>query len=534
MLDLCIRGGSIVDGSGKDAYISDIGIKDGKIHAMGNLSEMKSTQDIEATGYVVSPGFIDVHTHSDTTIFLDPRCVSQIRQGVTTQIVGLCGVSMAPANDKIKQMMSAQAFFGMNIEWDSFESYLNKIQSISPATNIGSFVGHGTLRSLVMQNPIAIPTEEEMQSMVQALDTALKEGAFGLSTGLEYNPGKASELSELEILCQVVVKHNAIHTCHTRNRDKHYCTAVCEILDIARATGVNTNISHINPKYGRHDSTMADLLALIDYSRKQGIRVTFDIMPSEYNHTSAMALMPLWANGLNPEDFAELLSSPEGCQKLKHNPSPVWQLAAQDKWERIYHFGGDKTIHHVGQSIADIAKEFNCTGWEAVCKLLLIETPAFNSIILASDAFSLDDSRLGLSDPYSAIGSDVVGLATDGPLAERVFSVNTYDWIPAFFKNFVHSTPPFLSLEKAIHKLTGNAAWLIGIEDRGLLVPNYAADILIFDPKKIKSTVTLKNPKQYTKGMNTVIVNGKIAYKEGDDSIHCFGKALRARLGLKL
>lgn len=526
MFDALIINGTIIDGSGRKAFKGDIGINQGKITAIGDLSKLESNQKIDAAHAYVCPGFFDVHTHSDMTISVDGRSACQVRQGVTTQIGGLCGASLAPLTEKSSKLISKMAFFACTPTWHDFKSYMEEMNKMSLGTNMGSLVGHGTLRLAAMENPIATPSEKELQYMVELLDESIQAGAFGLSTGLEYNPGKASEMSELEALCHVVSKHNALHTCHTRNRDKYYVSAICEAIDITRATGARLQISHINPKYGRHDSTMQDLIDMINHARQQGFYVAIDVMTSEWNHTGAMALMPLWAQNVPTDELISLLSYPEGRAKLKQNPSPVWQLAAQDKWDRIYQFGGQKTTASCGMSIAEIAKKRACSGWDAVCQLLMEEAPNFTCLMLTSDAFALEDILLGLQTPYSSATSDAVGLAKDGPFAGKIFSPNTYDWIPTFFKNFVLNDKPALSLEEAIQKVTSIPAMQVGINNRGLLYQGYCADITILRPEKLKTFATLKNPCEYPEGIQTVLVNGKIAYQEGDDTIHCHGKPL--------
>lgn len=530
MFDTLIINGTIIDGSGRKAFKSDIGITQGKITAIGDLAKLNSKETIDATNAYVCPGFIDAHTHGDMTAFIDGRAACQVRQGVTTQIGGLCGTSLAPLNERSSKTITKMLFFDLNPTWTDFKSYLEAMDKISLGTNLGSLVGHGTLRLAAMKNPIGDPSEEELKHMAELLDESIKAGAFGLSTGLEYNPGKASEMNELEALCHVVSKHGALHTAHTRNRDKHYVSAISEVIDITRATGARLQISHINPKYGRHESTMQDLLDMMCHARQQGFHVVADVMPSEWNHTGAMALMPLWAQNLPPDEFLSLLNSPEGRIKLKRNPSPVWQLATQDKWDRIFHFGGLKTIAKRGMSIAEIAQEKGCTGWDAVCQILMDETPNFACAMLTSNAFDLGDIALALQDPYSSVVSDVVGLAKDGPLSDKIFSPNTYDWLPTFFKNFVLNEKPIFSLEQAIQKLSSIPASQFGINNRGLLYQDYYADITILNPEKLKPCATLKNPCEYPKGIKTVLVNGKIAYQEGNETIHCHGQALKFKI----
>ncbi len=521
MFDILIKNASIIDGSGKKAYTGDIGIIGDKISAMGDLKDKEAKEIVDATNLTVTPGFVDVHSHSDMTVQIDGRSVSQVRQGVTTYITGLCGFSLAPAHEGKPTFLPH-----IVAKWSDFDSYLKQIDTLSLGVNIGSYVGHGTLRMNVMQNPIGDPSEEEMQKMETILDESIKAGAFGISTGLEYNPGKASEMIELDRLCTVVKKHDALHTVHTRNRDAYYLSALAEVIDITKNTGVRMQLSHINPKYGRHDNTMDDLLSLIRRTREQGFEVTVDAMPSEWNHTNANALLPLWAQNISNDELLELLRSPEGRAKLKINPSPIWQLAHQDKWDRIYLFSSTNTQDYRGRAIADIAKEKNISGWDTFCWLIEQDTPN-GSVTLTSNAFSLEDISMALKEPYTSIVSDVIGLATDGPLAGQLSSPNVYDWVPVFFQNYVFADKPIFTIEEAIMKLTSIPASQVQLAKRGLLKEGNYADIALIKMENLKSMASFKNPSVYSEGVEMVIVNGKISYKNGEDTINCNGRALR-------
>lgn len=527
MFDFIITNGLIIDGTGQDAYTSDIAIKDEKIVAIGDLKHCDAEEVLDAHGAYVCPGFIDIHTHIDMTICVDPRSVNQIRQGVTSQLGGLCGYSFVPLNEKGKKAFKP-LIPGKNPAWENYQSFIHSLEELNLGTNIGSFIGHGSLRLSAMDDPVApMPTKEELAIMLKLLEDSIEQGAFGMSTGLEYNPGKAAEIFELESLCHVLTKYGALHTTHPRNRDKFYITAINEMIDVTRATSARLQISHINPKYGCHESTMQDLYDMINHARKAGFIVNADCMGTQWNHTAALAIMPLWAQNLPAEELLALLKSKEGRLKLQRNPNPIWQLTAQEKWDRVYQFCGVKTKSTCGMSLAEIAKQKNCTGFDALCYLLAEEAPAFNEVFLTSDAFSLKSIAIALDDPFTCVISDVIGLAKDGPLADEVFSPNTYDWVLAFFNNFVIGKNPHLSFEAAVAKLTSLPAMLVGITDRGKLEPHYYADITIINKNKLKSMSSLKDPNQYPQGIEAVFVNGKVAYKQGDDTIHCHGQPLK-------
>ena len=261
MFDVLITNGNIVDGTGRSSYLSDLGIKDGKITAIGDLSTSPSENKIDATGLVVAPGFIDIHTHSDMPLLADPRAESQIRQGVTTEVIGNCGASLAPCTDESRKYILDSRDLPDLGTWYSYAELLEVMDNAKIATNVVGLVGHGALRNVVMGPKAPRPaTDEEVTDMVSLLEKSMEEGAFGMSTGLEYHPGKTAGFDELAALCRAVAKVDGYYAAHSRNRDKRYFVGFGEAMDLARETGVRLQISHINPKYGRPDHAMRNTI----------------------------------------------------------------------------------------------------------------------------------------------------------------------------------------------------------------------------------------------------------------------------------
>jgi len=529
MFDTVITGGTVVDGTGAKALRCDVGIKDGKITALGKLENAETTQKISAKGCVVAPGFIDVHTHTDNSIQIDSRSESQIRQGVTTELVGLCGYGFAPCTDETREILLA-AWGPAEIDklWHSFKEYLCAVEQARPATNIASLVSHTALRHLAMNNKCGREaTEEEIQQMVSLLDKSLEQGGFGLSTGLEYYPGKQAAINELEALCRVVGRHDGMHASHVRNRDKYALLGFGEVLEVARNTRSRVQISHINPKYGRADSTICNTLALIEATRQEGVYVGMDVMPTNWNYTGGKALLPIWANDLPHDELMGLLQSPKGRARLSDNPTPIWQLAADGKWDHICHFSGNRTMRYTGRTMAEIAEEQGYSGWDVLCALLAEEDLGMGSLRLSSNAFFTEDIIEVLQDPFCSVCSDTISGGIDGPFANQRVAPNSYTWCERYLRCFILEKKA-LSLEEGIRRITSLPAEQIGLKERGRLAPGYCADVVIFVPDELNDNATMKNPNVYPSGIQTVLVNGVKALHNGERNKNHAGQVLRS------
>ena len=527
MFDILIKNGHIVDGSGQPAYTGDIGITDGRISATGDLSNADADQTVDATGMMVTPGFIDIHTHSDMTVLLDPRAESQIRQGVTTEVVGQCGISLAPCTDESRKSIFARIGDSESGNLYSYAELLEAMDRANIATNIVGMVGHGALREIVMgMNAPRPATDDEVADMVKLMEKSLEEGAFGFTTGLEYHPGKMATHDEITAICRSVARVDALYSTHSRNRDSRYFVGFGEALDVARESGVRLQISHVNPKYGRPEHTMRNTIQMIEWAREEGLDVAMDMMPTNWNHTGANALMPAWSFALSSSEFLELLKSPEGRQRLKVNPLPIWQLAAQEKWDRIRLLGTPSNSPYVGQTISAIAEDQNTTGWDAIFDLMLEEGAAYPGIFLTGDAFAEEDNRLALASPLCAVASDTAAMANDGIFKGKSAGLLGYNWVSKFISYYLRDEK-VMSLEEGIRRITSLPASCVGLNDRGRLAPGMAADLVILNLKKVKDNSSYTDPAIYAEGFEHVIVNGVPAFSHGQRTPDHAGQILR-------
>jgi N-acyl-D-amino-acid deacylase len=529
MFDVLLINGKIVDGTGRSAYQSDLGIKDGKISSIGDLSAASSEKTIDVKGLVVSPGFIDIHTHSDMTHLVDPRAESQIRQGITTEVIGQCGYSLAPRADESRQSTSDRQGNAESGIWCSYAEYLEVMDKAEIATNVVGIVGHGALREAVMgPNQPRLATDTEVADMVNLLKKSLEEGAFGMSTGLEYHPGKLAGYDELVALCKAVAQSGGYYCTHSRNRDTRYFVGYGEALDLARESGVRLQISHINPKYGRPEHAMRNTMQMIEWAREEGIDVAMDMMPTNWNFANAMAQLPAWSNSLSDDEFISLLKSTEGRNRLKVNPLPMWQLVVEEKWDEIKLMASKANRQNLGKTIGEIARGRNSSGWDVIFDLMLEEGNGYKGIMLTGHAFSEEDNRLVLTSPLCAVGSDTMALANEGPLEGRQLGYSGYNWAVRFISYYLRDEK-VLSLEEGIRRLTSLPASRVGLTDRGHLASGAAADIAIFDVDKLKDNSSFADPNIYAGGFEHVMVNGVLTFSQGKRTQEQGGVVLRRK-----
>lgn len=529
MFDILIKNGRIVDGTGQPEFVGDIGIRNGKIIAVGSLETEQAQEIIDASGLVVSPGFIDVHTHSDFTLLADPRAESQIRQGVTTEVIGQCGASLAPCTDESRKLMFESLGVPDMGSWNSFGEMLDLLDQCKPATNVAAMVGHGNLRGMVMG--MAAPrtaTVEEIGEMSTYLDQSLAEGAFGMTTGMEYHPGKMAMHDEISALCQSVARVNGLYSTHVRNRDIRYFVGFGEALDIVKESGVRLQISHINPKYGCSKDTMENTLQMINWSRKDGGDVGIDVMLTNWAHTNAIALLPPWANAYSGQAFLELIKSPENRKKLQINPIPNWRLVAEEKWDKVRLLDFPNGNPYVGQTISEIAKDLNTSGWDAYFELLLMAGESYPGVFLTSETFIEDDTLRVLKDPYCSPASDTMALANEGVLKGKLLGVLGYNWTAKLIAHYLRDQK-VMSLEEGIRRITSLPASRLGLSDRGRLTPGTAADITIFNLDEVKDNSSFANPTVYAGGFKTTIVNGVKAFADGKRTSDHAGTVLRKK-----
>lgn len=464
MFDLKITNGWVIDGSGSPRQRRDVGIVGERIVAVGDLSDCAARQEVDATGKVVAPGFIDVHGHDDLMFVERPDLRWKTSQGITTVVVGNCGVSGAPA-PKPGNTAAALALLGETPLFEDMVSYFDQLQTQRPMINVAALVGHANLRLAAMADPRGTPTPQEQTAMEDMLAHALQAGAVGFSTGLAYDPGGAAQPPELEGLARVAVAHGALHTSHIRNEGDEVEAAVQEVLDIGRETGCATVLSHHKCMLPRNWGRSTVTLAHIDHAREQGLEVALDIYP--YPGSSTI-LIP---------ERAEIIDE---IRITWSTPHPECS----------------------GQNLSDIAQQWGCDKTEAAKRL----SPA------GAIYFAMDEAEVQRIFKHDCcmVGSD--GLPNDARPHPRLWGTFT-----RVLGRYVREAQ-IVTLEQAVSKMTALPARVFGLADRGVLREGAWADVVIFDPATVIDHATWEAPTQASTGIELVMVNGVQVYPVAPDS----------------
>jgi N-acyl-D-amino-acid deacylase len=522
MYDLLIKNGILIDGSGAAARRADLAVVDGRIAAVGDLQEGPARETINANGRYVCPGLIDIHTHSDLTLALDGRAFSSLAQGITTQIMGNCGVSAAPTRDHqfYYGPLDPAMTRGLSCHWRDFAEYFAYLATRGLGTNTATLVGHGNIRVAAMGYDDRAPTTSEMAQMLELTEQAMQDGCFGLSSGLAYAPGPYAELQELVQLSEIVGRYGGIYTSHIRNQTEGIDAAVDEVVAVGQRAGLAAHVSHMQPGAPQLGAT-AQLLQKMDALREAGTDISCDAIPYTIGSTTLKSLLPPWALDGGDEALIRRLQDPEIRAKIKADTmqhgaesggSRKRNLVKGGQWEKIWLGSAEKNAHLTGKDFAEIGRLRQQDPHDAVLDLLIEEDA--RPWMLAEDVSEEDFLNIARH-PAGGIISDGFSLVPEGVLAEGKHHPRSYAAFPYFLRRFVREQNA-LSWEEAIHKLSGHAARRFGLQERGLLRAGYCADILVFDPSHISEGATFDAPYRYAQGIDYVFVNGKRALEKGE------------------
>ena len=511
-IDILIKDGIIIDGSGDDPFQADVAIAADKILAIGSFSEVDAGSIIPANGLVVAPGFIDAHAHSDFTLLADPRAEGKILQGVTTEINGNCGMSAAPLYGKARDRREEDLReLGIPERWNTVAEYRMLIAKRGVALNFAMLAGHGNIRGSIVGYEDREPSHEEHAEMKRLLEEAVMDGCFGLSTGLIYPPGIYSRTEELTELGSVLKGHDLPYTSHMRNEGASLLESVREVIEIGEHAGIKVHISHIKTA-GRQNWHKADAaVSVIDDARRQGIQVTCDRYPYVASSTDLDSILPSWAfEGGNEEELMRI-SHRETRSRLR---AELLAMAGDSTyWERVIisSVASEKNTWMEGKTITQISAGLASDEIETVFGILIEERLRVGAIFLSMND---DNLRKFLSLPYCAIGSDSSARCFDGPTRTGKPHPRTFGTFPRFMGRYCRDDR-LMPLSVAVHKSTLLPAAIFGLSGRGLLKSGMFADITIFDPEAIKDTATFDSPFQRPLGILYVLVNGTPAVWDG-------------------
>ncbi len=525
MYDIVFKNVRIVDGTGAPWFYGEVGVKGDKIKQVSYKLDAKAKRIIDGNGMVLSPGFIDSHSHSDTCWFVDNRGESKIRQGVTTEVTGQCGGSAAPLTDKRKGFERlVTTGEGVEVVWSTFDEYLSLLEENGVAINIVPLVGHGSLRSCAMGYENRRPNADELQEMKSLLKEALDAGAYGFSSGLIYPPGCYADTEELIELAKIMSAYGGIYETHMRNENVDLLKSVEEAISIGREANVAVQISHHKATTKAAWGLVNQSLAMIEKARSQGIDVTCDQYPYIASATGFKAIIPSWAHEGGPKALLARLKDPEICAKLKQQTQDEVKGVG---WANmlITSVSSEKNKFAEGKTVPEVARVFGLPHVDAAFKLLIEE-----KLEVGYAKFSMceEDVKKVMAHPCVMIGSDSSCTAVDGPLATGKPHPRTFGTFPRVLGKYVREEN-ILPLEQGVFKMTGMPAARMGIMDRGLIRPGMKADITVFDPDTIIDKATFENPAQYPVGIKYVMVNGVMVVENSEYTGCIAGKVLRRK-----
>jgi N-acyl-D-amino-acid deacylase len=527
--DLVITNGHIIDGTGSPWYSGDVGVRSGKIAAIGNLSDAPRTRTVDVHGMVVAPGFIDMLGQSELTILVEPRLPSKIYQGITTEITGE-GDSAAPLNDAIIQANRHYDHYQITPDWRSFQQYFARLEKQGMGINLASYVGATQVRRMVLGDDDKQPTPAQLDQMRELVRQAMREGAVGVSTSLEYAPAPYAKTEELIALAAEASKFGGIYATHMRNESNSVLSAIDEALRIGRQGHIPVEIWHLKVAGKANWGRMPEVVAKINAARAKGMDVSADTYayPAWFNDFSAF--VPAWAHDGGNAKLIERLKDPAMRARIRKDmttPSNTWD----NEWEEISGpqdiligvVHNPKLLPLQGKRLAEVAKLQNKDPMDALFDLL-IEDNALTEV--AVFGMSEPDVVLALQQPWMAFDNDSSGASPEGILGQEHPHPRAYGTFPRILRKYVREEKR-LTLEDAIRKFSALPAQRMRLTDRGVLKAGMWADVVVFDPATIRDLATFENPNQLSQGMEYVLVNGVAVIDQGKQTGALPGKVLR-------
>ena len=517
MIDLLIKNGLVVDGSGSPGFRAAVLVEDERVTIhRGDASHLEAARVIDATDHVVCPGFIDIHTHSPLTILGAPHHDPKVRQGVTTELVGIDGVSHAPFKTQEELHRCIWLYSGFNgyppmpADWLTIPEMLSKYDN-KVAINIAYILGNSTPRIWAVGWNDRPATAKELEEMKAVVREAMEEGAWGLSTGLDYPPGAYADTDELVALAEVSARLGGFYHTHVRGilRSKGLMAPYEEAIEIGRRSGIPIHLTHYQGDHGK--GSHLHKLALVENSRDEGLDVTFDCYTYPYSMGTPTIGLPLWLSDGGPERMMAALKDPGDRARMKKETP---RQLVEDRW--LTNFTQPQNRKYDGKLLTDIAEMRGQDPFDALFDLLIEEDLGVSFVGLGTNPQTLPAF---VSHPYGMIGSDSE-LLGDYP------SPRAYGCFPIVLAEFVRDKK-YLRLPEAIRKMTSFPAQRLGLPDRGLLRDGFKADIVVFNPDTVKARATKEAPKQYPAGIEYVIINGKVVIERGENTGLLPGRALR-------
>lgn len=517
--DVLITNGRVVDGTGAPWFRADIGIRGDRIVAIGQLGDREARVRIDASNLVVAPGFIDMLGQSEFNVLVDPRAASKITQGITTEITGE-GSSIAPLNDALVESAQPQYDrFKVTLDFRTLDQYFARLERDRPALNVGSFVGAGGVRAYVVGESQRAATPAEIEQMKALVAQAMEQGALGVSTSLQYVPGRFATTDEIVELATVAKQYGGIYISHQRSESSQIIPSLDEVFAVAERAGIPAEVWHLKTAYKANWGRMPEVLKHFEAARARGLDVTFNMYPYDRASNDLDACLPLWVREGGLEPMLQRLKDPAVRERIKRDMDDPNTRDWENQW---YGSGGgagvmvstvlDPSLRQwEGKNLVQIGKEMGKDPRDAAMDLVIADRGETNVII---SIMREDDVRTALAHPMMAIGTDSGARAEDGPLSESKSHPRAWGSFPRILGKYVRDEK-LMSLEEAVRRFTSRPAARVGIADRGILRPGFKADITIFNPVTVRDVSTFEDPTHYSQGIEHVFVNGKAVIANG-------------------
>jgi N-acyl-D-amino-acid deacylase len=518
-LDLLITGADVIDGTGAPRFRADVAIASGRIVDIGDLSRALAKRVIDARGKILAPGFVDAHSHTDFTLLSNPTAESTIRQGTTTEIVGNCGWTHAPVSPVsyglMTQRLRSFAYDGP-IEWSGFGEYLEFIRRLGTSQNLAWLVGHNTLRWAVGLSK-ADATADQVGTMERLLDEALDAGAIGLSTGLEFEPGRAAPTDEIIRLATIVGRRGGYYASHVRNRDTHLQESIDEFIAIVRASRAVGQVSHLDVRHNT-GATLPDAweqaVGSIERARSEGLRVLADCGPYRDGIGQMAGILPPWLVDEGPEVAARRLRDKAIRARLRSDCDRYWRFIHRGEWWRVRLLRSPQHPEFSGMPFPQIARQLREDEWDAFFDILADAGASLENLMMVGVLYTEEHVDGLIRHPLYCFGVDTFSSAVSPPLSELTPHPLSYAGHVHYLTYHVRERNT-ISLEEAIRKMTRMPADHFGLRGRGSIALGYSADIVVFDFDELDDVATIETPQAYVKGINLVVVNGVIVVENG-------------------
>ena len=511
--DVLITNGRVVDGTGAPWYRADIGIIGDRIAAIGQLAGAEATTRVDASNLVVAPGFIDMLGQSEFNVLVDPRAASKITQGITTEITGE-GASIAPLNDAlVKSAQPQYDRFKVVRDFRTLDEYFARLERDRPALNVGTFVGAGGLRAYVVGQTQRAATAGEIEQMKALVAQAMQHGALGVSTSLQYVPGRFASTDEIVELAKVARQYGGIYLSHQRSESSQIMPSLDEVFAVAERANIPAEVWHLKTAYKANWGRMPEVLKRFDAARARGLDVTANMYPYDRASNGLDACLPLWVREGGLEQMLQRLTDPSLRQRIKRDMDDPNAKDWENQW---YGSGGgagvmvstvlDPSLRKwEGKNLAQIGREMGKDPRDAAMDLVIADRGETSVII---SIMREDDVRAALANPMISIGTDSGARAEDGPFSESKSHPRAWGSFPRVLGKYVREEK-LITLEEAIRRFSSRPAARVGMRDRGLLRPGFKADITIFNADTVIDRSTFEDPTHYSQGIEHVYVNGK-------------------------